>query len=308
MADTVKALLIRLPAGAAPQALGLAAGVALEPLFTTAEPASPGLGVAAGPRQWHIARPRGSTAGANAWDLAHDTLARLATGPGIAAAPDLIEPDLVQDWLHDQPQTRPALAASAGCSFDDQDQALPSRPGEFAWHLADAFAQLGAARTEAEQHEAVVRIAHLDTGYDPDHVTFPASRIEKLLQRNFVDETKDATDLGVEGILKNPGHGTGTLSILAGGAFQFGQAGYQFGGLLGGTSQARIVPVRVGNSVVQIRTSDVARGINYAAELCADPETAVHVISMSMGGVASAAWADAVNKAYSAGIVFVAAA
>src|SRR5262249_53903950 len=72
--------------------------------------------------------------------------------------------------------------------------------------------------------------------------------------------------------------------------------------------KARIVPVRIGNSVVQVTTSSVAQGINYAAELCAAEETRVHVMSMSMGGVASAAWADAVNKAYDAGIVYVAAA
>ena len=41
----------------------------------------------------------------------------------------------------------------------------------------------------------------------------------------------------------------------------------------------------------------VAKGIDYAVELCANEATRVHVMSMSMGGVASAAWADAVNKA-----------
>src|SRR5262249_30363988 len=106
----------------------------------------------------------------------------------------------------------------------------------------------------------------------------------------------------------NPGHGTGTLSILAGAQFKFVASGYQFDGVLGGAPDARIVPVRVGNSVVQFSTSSVARGISYAADLCAAPETRVDVISMSMGGVASDAWADAVNKAYEAGIVYVAAA
>src|SRR5262249_17401718 len=48
--------------------------------------------------------------------------------------------------------------------------------------------------------------------------------------------------------------------------------------------------------------------INYAAESCARESSCIHVMSMSMGGVASQAWADAVNKAYDAGIVYVAAA
>jgi hypothetical protein len=34
-----------------------------------------------------------------------------------------------------------------------------------------------------------VRIAHLDTGYDPDHASLPL-RLRKDLARNFVDEDK----------------------------------------------------------------------------------------------------------------------
>jgi len=44
--------------------------------------------------------------------------------------------------------------------------------------------------------------------------------------------------------------------------------------------------VRIGNSVVQFTTSSVAKGISYAEKLCADEATPVHVMSMSMGGVA----------------------
>src|SRR5262249_42662733 len=130
------------------------------------------------------------------------------------------------------------------------------------------------------------------------------------LQRNFVDADRpnDARDPGTRGLLKNPGHGTGTLSILAGSRFTFAQNGYSFDGKVGGVPQAEIVPVRVGNSVVQILTSTVAKGISYAVDLCASEQTRVHVMTMSMGGVASAAWADAVNMAYDTGIVYVAAA
>src|SRR5262249_54019896 len=152
---------------------------------------------------------------------------------------------------------------------------------------------------------ATIRIVHLDTGYDPEHSTFPTSQVDRELQRNFIDgNPSDARDPGKSGLLRNPGHGTGTLSILAGGHIQFTEAAYAFDDDLGGTLKARIVPVRIGNSVVQVTTSSVAQGINYAAELCAAEETRVHVMSMSMGGVASAAWADAVNKAYDAGIVY----
>ena len=46
----------------------------------------------------------------------------------------------------------------------------------------------------------------------------------------------------------------------------------------------------------------MAQGLDYARSIGAD------VVSMSMGGLPSGAWADAVNAAYEAGIVVVCAA
>jgi len=314
---TLNALLLRMPATAGPPAS--AAGMSLrltggtfdfEPLFATQDTPG-GLGAAAGGKQWYVARPRGSLDGANPWEVAHEEQARFSSAVGVAtgAAPDLIEPDLLQSWPHGLADREVGLAAADACAFDDQNRDLPFRPGEFAWHLADSFSQLRKARSEAA-HGAMIRIVHMDTGYDGNHATFPKDQIEKALQRNFVagDNPNDARDPGNTGPLRNPGHGTGTLSILSGARVTFTQHGYQFDEELGGVLKARIVPVRVGNSVVQLTTSSVAKGIDYAASLCNSEATRVHVISMSMGGVASAAWADAVNKAYEAGIIYVAAA
>jgi hypothetical protein len=317
MQPSLNALLLRLPAGSGPaiaapgKALSLAgARFDLEQLFAVG---APGLGLVAGAREWYVARPKASVAGPNPWDVAHEAHARLTSGRGLTAgaAPDFIEPDLLQQWPHEELAPRLALAAAVtACVFEDQETELPHQDHEFAWHLTDTFSQLRAARSQAGQGPPVVRIVHLDTGYDAEHVTFPASQIDKELERNFIDAgtPKDAHDPGKTGVLRNPGHGTGTLSILAGGHFQFAQDGYQFDDDLGGAPNTRIVPVRIGNSVVQLTTSSVARGISYAADLCANEATRVYVMSMSMGGVASQAWADAVNKAYEAGIVYIAAA
>jgi len=281
----------------------------MEPLFPAREP---GLGIAAqGEWEWYVARPTQSIKGAHAWEAAYDSL---RTAAGIAGgAPAYVEPDLVQEWPYENPLMRGEVAPAAGevCVFNDQNNELPRVPGRFAWHLDDSFSQLRAARVAAGPvpGSGRVRIVHLDTGYDPQHATFPG-HVSLQLQRNFVEgeNANDARDPGDRGLLKNPGHGTGTLSILAGNVFAFAGQGYNFNEALGGAPEAEIVPVRVGNSVVQLATSSVARGIEYAAALCANAQTRVHVISMSMGGVASAAWADAVNRAYDAGIVFVAAA
>ncbi|QDV41023.1 Subtilisin DY [Stieleria neptunia] len=316
----INGFLMRLPA-AASGALA-ASGDALkpagnkfefEPLFST--PAS-NLGLAAdggGGKDWILARPKESLDGGNPWDLVHETREMMAGGLGLAsgATPDLIEPDLWQDWLPTIPGQPEALAAAGDvCAFEDQNQELPGRRGEFAWHLDDRFSQLAGARDLVGSDAAIVRVAHLDTGYDPDHQTLPSDFIEKRLQRNFIDgdSPDDARDPGNTGPLRNPGHGTATLALLAGGRFQFNGAGYHFDGLLGGAPQVRVVPVRVGNSVVQLTTSSVARGIQYTVQLSTKKRTRVHVISMSMGGVASQAWADAVNQAYEAGIIYVAAA
>ena len=295
-----------------------AAGIDLEPLFDTVSPSDAVAGLTAGStggiHEWYVARPRG-TAGQNPWDVAHNAMARASGGTTLAigALPEMIEPDLLQQWDWEIPKDRTALAGVTDvCAFEDQDTDLPFRTGQFAWHLDDSFSQLKSAREQAATAAGsqVIRIAHLDTGYDAHHSAISATKILHPRERNFIDDDrpKDARDLGVDGALKNPGHGIGTLGILAGGPFKFKKSGYSFDGVLGGAPNAEIVPIRVGNSVVQLTTKAVAKGINYAAELCADDATRIHVMSMSMGGVASAAWADAVNKAYEVGIVFVAAA
>lgn len=314
MTPMVKGLLLRFPAGAQPKlkAAGASFGLAgveleFEPLFATR---APSMSLTVGAQEWFLARPKRSTTGANPWDFAHEAHARLATGVGLAAgaAPEFIEPDLEQPWLYETPAPVRAVAADAdACVFEDQDRDLPIQSGEFAWHLGDDFSQLRRARAEVGNARGV-RIVHLDTGYDADHATFPRDRIDVALQWNFVENNNDARDPGVGGMMRNPGHGTGTLSILAGGQFAFSGSGYDFDDVLGGTTTARIVPMRIGNSVVQLTTSNVAQAIAYATELCGDDSTRVDVISMSMGGVASAAWADAVNNAYEAGIIYVAAA
>ena len=315
-------LLLRLPAGAAAAFSGVAekslsaAGVAFEikPLFKTSGVGRTAnqIGVTSGGDwEWHIARPKVSVDGASPWELAH---AAVANRLGLSAETEMfVEPDLEQEWIYENPVARDAMAAAAdACVFNDQIGKLPGLPGHFAWHLSSDFSQLKTARDVVGDNPngQAIRIVHLDTGYYADHKAFPKN-VRLDLQRNFMDDQagNDAHDPSARGVLKNPGHGTGTLSILAGNRFAFSGAGYTpFNDYIGGAPAAEIVPVRVGKSVVQILTSSIAAGISYAADLCTKESSRVHAISMSMGGVASQAWADAVNKAYEAGIVYVAAA
>ena len=94
-------------------------------------------------------------------------------------------------------------------------------------------------------------IAHLDTGYRQGHSVLPEF-LDLNLQRSFVEGDPDpnsAADPDNEGFGNNPGHGTGTLGILAGSLFK-GDAFGSPNGVVGGAPFAHVIPVRVANSVV----------------------------------------------------------
>ena len=80
------------------------------------------------------------------------------------------------------------------------------------------------------------------------------------------------------------------------------------GEYLGGAPLAEIVPLRIAESVVLLRTSAFTQAVEYLLTLNARPESRIDVLSMSMGGLASEAWVQAVNAAYDAGIFLVTAA
>jgi len=189
--------------------------------------------------------------------------------------------------------------SQSNCTFQDQDNdERPPGPG-FAWHLRDEFSQLGSA------HMAVgfadpdrTRIAHIDTGYDPSHIARPACILHSL-ERNFVNDDgspNSATDPNRGHLFDNSGHGTGTIGILAGpSAPQNGNQPY------GGAPDADILPLRIANSVVLFFTSAFAQAIQYAVQ------QKCGVVSISMVGLPSGVWNDAVNAAYEAGTCIVAA-
>jgi hypothetical protein len=123
------------------------------------------------------------------------------------------------------------------------------------------------------------------------------------LARNFTGygAVNDATDPASSAPFTNPGHGTATLALLAGNRVNPPNFPH-FNGFLGGTPHVDVVPIRTADSVVHFRTSSMAAGIEYAAQI------GCQVLSISMGGIPSTAWADAVNHAYEAGVAIFAAA
>jgi hypothetical protein len=256
-----------------------------EPILDVPGRAGEDFGLAAGNATWVRIVP-----GDHPWDEAH---ARMRRGLGFAGG-DLLaaEPDLRQQW-HEVDLAPEEFAAAEDCSRHVPQSTSGGRAAGPAphWHLGEDFSGLGPARdavSAAQQRQ--VTIAHLDTGYDPDH---PANKVRRHpAERSFVTGDPDpasAIDRTGGGINTNRGHGAGTLGILASVAF-------------GGAPHATILPIRVAEGVVRFTTSSLVQGFGHALAQGAD------VLSMSMGGLASGALADAVNRCYEAGLVMVTAA
>ena len=169
--------------------------------------------------------------------------------------------------------------------------------------------------------ESATGIAILDTGYFAGNPALP-TRLNVQWARSFIDgidgheKPHQAIDPGRVG---NCGHGTATMALLAAGPTKVCE-GSQIGTVtLGGAPAANVLPVRIAESVIHLWTSSMAAGIAYASMpsvihkdiMGSKFEKALvrrpSVISISMGGVASRSWADAINLAYELGVVVVAA-
>ena len=269
----------------------------LRPLHDEIVPAVAALGLTS--PAWYLA-DLPDRAGSNPWDLAHS---QVAGQLGVDESAVLFaEPDLPQSFLAGTPinaEARP-FAAAPDCTERAQDATHHKATGPgFAWHLGDQYTQLKTARDAVQFTDPRTRIAHIDVGYDPNHSARP-EHILTQLERSFADgddnpNTAADPNRG-RAIPDNSGHGTGTIGILAGGRVA------QLNDYLGGAPQADILPLRISNSVVLFYISAFAKALQYAIQQQCD------VISISMGGLPSGAWSDAVNNAYEAGICICAAA
>ena len=233
-----------------------------------------GMGAAA-EAEWYLMSAGEAAAEVNAWDLCHHLVTEGFGVAGLNQA-QFAEPDLEQQWITGTP-VQHAMSIARPCdNAADPDPRLPKGSGLF-WFRDSEHSQLEEARTAVGEPLDRVRIAHLDTGYDPNHKTKPLFlRTELGFQKNFVNDGSpdDASD-HTSSMLTNLGHGTGTLSILAGAAVN--------GVALGGAPFLEVIPIRVANSVVLFKNSAIARGFDYVHGLFGDTAKRAHVITMSMG-------------------------
>ena len=266
----------------------------LEPLFHSPAHLSAVAALGAMPVQgptWSLAKPT-AVAQINPWDAAHHAAAQQNYSI-------YVEPDI----LH-VPTNLPAETAASG-GFNENYPPATGADVSPAWHLKQDFTGFENIRGIATGKD--IRIAHLDTGYTPQHGSTPRN-MQPQFGWNFWDDNDNTVDPGTQilGLLQ-PGHGTATLALLAGKTVNltFGPQNYE--GDFGGAPDAEIVPVRIGPTVYHFASSSLARGLNYALAPRGNSDMKCGVISLSHGGLPSAAWAAAVNALYEAGVIVVAA-
>ena len=166
---------------------------AATPLFRSIGP-PPGLGAAAGD-VWQILTPAAALEGENSWDICHSLL-RQGFGVAGAGAPAFAEPDLEQQWITGN-DSEVGMALAKSCDkVDAQSADFPRDKIPTGFAIRRIRSSMPPSRRSADRRSAAkVRIAHFDTGYDPQHHTLP-KRLRKDLARNFVDDgnPNDASD------------------------------------------------------------------------------------------------------------------
>lgn len=224
---------------------------------------------------------------ADLFDLAR--VVRVVTGA------DEVEPDLGTDYYGDEATIRSGSGPEAPnltfwCWAEDKDAPLDRDWAINKTNVPQAWA-LSVAENRPSEGEGI-RIFQPDTGIIAHHDEILDGLPQSADSANFVDtEQKGALDPMSDG--HNPGHGTGTASVIVS----------PTPGLMRGVApKATLVPVRCVRSVAVFDQSPVAQAIDHARLKGA------HVITMSLGGVFSNALKAAVQKAVGANIIVVAAA
>ena len=124
--------------------------------------------------------------------------------------------------------------------------------------------------TKGKRYGEGIDVCHPDTGWT-GHIDLDASQLDLSRARNLLGSgASNGEDPLEDGLLLNPGHGTGTGSVIV--------SGHQSGEIKGVAPKARLVPIRTAKSVIQLFDSDLARAVNYSVDAGCD------VISMSLGG------------------------
>ena len=219
-----------------------------------------------------------------------------AAGYALADRFDLVgaEPDLPTAFFPEQGTARvdaaPGEALSGfppGC-YVDPEPALEATPDWAIDRMHVPAAWVFSDRSGAPSRGEDIVVAQPDTGITP-HVELVG--VAFVPGFDVIDDDNDPTDPLTEA--GNPGHGTGTASVLV------SPDSYV---VTGSAPRARLMPIRTIESVVRIRQITVARAVDWATQ------EGAQVITMSLGGIPASALQRAIARAVEADIIVLAAA
>lgn len=202
-----------------------------------------------------------------------------------------VDPDLGTGYYAPEPSTKgggPESADSAAWCWSDvqpknPDWAVMKTGVREAWEKSLREGRVAKGRG--------IRVFQPDTGVVPTHGELPPHCAENAGAGNLLEDGELPIDPMKHG--SNPGHGTGTGSVVA---------SPEGGRMTGVAPEATLLPVRCVESVAVFNQSRVAKAIDHARR------NRAHVITMSLGGVFSAALHAAVRKAVDENIIVIAAA
>jgi hypothetical protein len=234
----------------------------------------------------------------NDWDIAHKHLDE-------SMSKEFFEPDIESTMFEEQVSSI-KLKSSENGYLQSWPQPKETKYN-LVWYLNDNFSQLRRAKNEVinkvGKENCRIKIAIIDTGYQEGHPALPKG-FDTPKGISFIkgEENKPAIDKNAATFAEQNGHGTATMSILAGKEVDIQVSGQSYKGEFGAIPFAEIIPIRICETVALIRTSAFVDAVEYAIN------QGCEVISMSMAGVPTKAWATTVNKAYENGVVLVSAA
>lgn len=222
-----------------------------------------------------------------AWDITH----RLRDQPEVVWAEPLFE------YRIEDQQAPPRRRASGGGGGHD-----PGTDTAYEWSLKSANVIEAWRIFGARVPGAGVTVGHPDTGYTPHPDLADPARLLIGQGFDFEDDDPDPLDDLDDAALDNPGHGTGTGSVIASGRGA-GSGNPAAAFVSGAAPGASLIPIRTTASVVLLSMRGLCRAIDHATARGAQ------VISISLGGPwPSAALRRAVEDAVGAGVIVLAAA
>lgn len=203
-----------------------------------------------------------------------------------ALAARTVEPDLPTSFF-DEPRPPSATATiEAARAIGALCWVNSAPPADLRWALASARVPAAWSRSRGKD----ILVAQPDSGVTRHTELEGMLRLD--LARDVLDNDADPTD-PLDPKAANPGHGTGTASVVA---------SRDSGRLAGAAPEAELIPIRCLTDVKVINAAPVTAAILHAIKAKA------HVVSMSLGGVPSRAMHKAIEHAIAADMIVVAAA